>query len=723
MTRYFPQFVHLRRAGVSCLVSLGKEQPEILWWGKELETETNYADLAQALRPAPVSGNLDSFPVIGLIPTEASGWPAEPGLRLRRGNLPISAKLELVAADISIPETVEVPHELHSISRDTATGVELEIRIILHPSGVLEIRPTVTNLGDTELEVVSLLPHLPVPGAETIILDQTGHHMRERAIQRHDFSLGTYQRQIRGARGHDASSVFGSTTLGANWNSGSAHLVHVAWSGNQELRAVANPLGLHYLAGGELLEFGEGLLAPQESFISASLLASWGIGLNAIGQRFHHYVRALPSHPTKPRPVTLNAWEAVYFDHSYERIAPLVEAAAEIGIERFVLDDGWFGSRRNDRSGLGDWQVSSEVWPAGLRPLADLVHGKGMEFGLWFEPEMINPDSDLARAHPDWILAPPTHLPLPARFQQVLNLSIPEAQEYIFAAVSKVITDVKVDYIKWDFNRDLLEALDRRSGHACYRRQTLALYELLARIKKRFPKLEIESCAGGGGRIDLGIMSYCQRIWASDCIDPLERQAIEADTRILLPPELIGSHVASNISHTTGRTHTLAFRASTALFSHMGVEWDLTKTSNAERQELGRWIAHYKELRSLLHSGRVVQLDHSDAAWHGHGVVANDGSTAVFALTKLASSRYHPGLPIRLAGLNRQAQYRVVLDPLTPDPAAGKQFALPWSVTGLQLSGQALMEIGIQPPYLYPESTTLLRLHQLDTSERLMRKI
>lgn len=721
MATSFPRFAHLRRAGVSCLLSLGEEQPEILWWGTELDGETNYTDLAKAIRPPAISGNLDVAPVIGLVPTEASGWPAEPGLRLRQGHLPISPKLTLVDASSSLPDSPGQPHIFRSVSRDEATGVELKLEIILHPGGTLEVRPSLTNLKDKELEVLSLIPHLPVPADETVILDQSGHHLRERAFQRHDFCLGTYQRQIRGARGHDASSVFGSITPATNWNTGSAHLIHLAWSGNQVLRAVAAPLGIHYLAGGELLESGEGIITKGETFTSAPLLANCGLGLNQVAQRFHTYVRALPNHPHKPRPVTLNAWEAVYFDHSYARIAPLVKAAAEIGIERFVLDDGWFGSRRDDHSGLGDWQVSPEVWPEGLRPLSDLVHENGMEFGLWFEPEMINPDSDLARSHPDWILSSPTHLPLPARFQQVLNLTIPEAQEYIFNAISQVIEEAKVDYIKWDFNRDLLEAMDQRSGKACYRKQTLALYSLLERIRKRFPDLEIESCAGGGGRIDLGIMRYCQRIWGSDCIDPLERQAIESGTKILLPPELIGSHVASDISHTTGRAHTLAFRASTAMFSHMGVEWDLTKTSPEKRQELAKWIAHHKELRDLLHSGKVVQLDPSDPAWHGHGVISTDGNQAIFALTKLASSIYHPGVPIRLAGLDPEAYYQVELDDFTPDSVAGTHFALPWGARNLKLSGNTLMTIGLYPPYLQPESTTLLRLHRLDnipTGER-----
>lgn len=719
MAQTFPAYVHLERAGVSVLCSLKNGIPQVLWWGSRLvgapamntDEFTAWADsVVLAQSPALGSGVLDIFPKPSFLPEESTGWPEQPGLQVSRDNLPLATKFILQEAEASTPEDPKLCHRLTSYCVDEPNQLGLRLEVTLHPGGLLEVVPEVINLGTAEIEIRQLAVHLPVPASETKILSQTGHHLRERDMQLHDFTIGVHLRTIHHARSHTVSSIYGTVEPETGWQKGSAHLIHMGWSGNQQLRAIANPQGLRYLAGGEWLEAGEGLVLAGQSFTAASLFASYGYGLDQASGRFHDFLRSLSAAPKRPRPVTLNAWEAVYFDHSYERLSELVEAAAKIGVERFVLDDGWFGSRRNDRKGLGDWYVSDEVWPEGLKPLADLIHGRGMEFGLWFEPEMINPDSDLAREHPDWILSAPSHLPIEARYQQVLNLTRPEAFDYILERLIDVIGSNQVDYIKWDYNRDLFEALDRSTGQACYREQTLATYRILAALRERFPKLEIESCAGGGGRIDLGIMRYCQRVWGSDCIDPLERQQIEAGTALLLPPELVGSHVASDVSHTTGRAHTLAFRCATAIFSHMGVEWDLSKVSADKLAQLEQWISRYKELRGLLHTGQVVHLDHPDPSVYGHGVVSIDQNRAVFAFTKLTSSVDHPSCAIRLAGIHPDRKYRIYLDPLTPDPGTHDFAQLPWAKKELVLDGATLLQIGLAFPLLNPENTLLVHL-------------
>src|SRR5699024_5253862 len=241
--------------------------------------------------------------------------------------------------------------------------------------------------------------------------------------------------------------------------------------------------------------------------------------------RFHRHLRAREHHVDRRRPVTLNVWEAVYFAHDLARLTDLADRAAALGVERFVLDDGWFGSRRDDFSGLGDWVGSEEVWPDGLGPLIDHVTGLGMEFGLWFEPEMVNEDSDVARAHPEWVLGPsPTALPLESRHQQVLNLSLPEAYEHVRTQMLDVLDRYDIGYLKWDHNRDLLEAATRATGRAAVHEQTLAAYRLMDELKAAHPGLEIESCSSGGARVDLEVLEHTDRVWVSDCIDPLERQ-------------------------------------------------------------------------------------------------------------------------------------------------------------------------------------------------------
>jgi alpha-galactosidase len=272
----------------------------------------------------------------------------------------------------------------------------------------------------------------------------------------------------------------------------------------------------------------------------------------------------------------------VYFDADPGKLRALADEAAALGIERFVLDDGWFQGRRSERSGLGDWYVDRQVWPEGLRPLVDHVRSLGMEFGLWFEPESISPDSDLVRNHPDWLLATGGRVPPLSRLQQVLDLGHPEAWEYLLERLDALLTEYDIGFVKWDMNRDIVDGGHSPKGEPGVHRQTEALYALLDELRRRHPGVEIESCAGGGGRVDLGILERTDRVWASDTNDPLERQAIQRWTGLLLPPELLGAHVGAEHAHTTGRAHSLAFRAGTALFGHFGVELDLTRTDPAE---------------------------------------------------------------------------------------------------------------------------------------------
>ncbi len=453
------------------------------------------------------------------------------------------------------------------------------------------------------------------------------------------------------------------------------------------------------------------------------MVGTWGNGLDEAAGRLSEYLRGLPSHPRTVRPVTLNAWEAVYFDHSLERLLALVDAAADIGVERFVLDGGWFGSRRDDTSGLGDWVVSADVWPDGLHPLVDAVHARGMQFGLWVEPEMINMDSEAARAHPEWVLSPVAHRPREARQQQVIDLTNPEAFDHVLGQLLAVLDEHHIDYLKWDFNRDLYEAESPMTGRPAYHHQTRATYALMDAILAVHPELELESCAGGGGRIDLEMMTRAVRVWGSDCIDPLERKLIEAGTSLLLPPELVGSHIASTTSHTTGRTLGLTLRASTALFSHMGIEWDLTQASAQEREELAAWVALHKDLRELLHSGRVVHADHPDEGWWVHGIVAQNSNDAVFALTRMRSSDVRPTPPLRLPRLDvmegvqsgvegRRYWVRELLPEGVASATAGPlpDQHVPWWQDGLTLPGAVLAGAGFRFPDLKPEQTILLRV-------------
>jgi alpha-galactosidase len=403
-------------------------------------------------------------------------------------------------------------------------------------------------------------------------------------------------------------------------------------------------------------------------------------------------------------------WEAVYFDHRLDRLLALADAAAEVGVERFVLDDGWFRHRRDDHAGLGDWYVDEQVWPQGLTPLAEGVTGRGMQFGLWFEPEMVNRDSDLARAHPEWVLGASSGLPGEHRYQQVLDLGQQGAWDYLLERIDSILSEYPISYVKWDHNRSLVAA-STVGGRAGVHRQTEALYRLLEELKRRHPGLEIESCASGGGRIDLGILERTDRVWVSDCNDALERQGIQRWTEVLLTPELMGQHVGPTRSHTTERTHDLEFRAATAFFGHFGIEWDITQATPEERAELAAWIELHKRLRPLLHGGEVVRVDSPDPARLVHGVVATDGSAAAYAVVQLAASRTESSGPVPLPGLEPDTAYRVRIANPQPWPGRLERASLPLSgEDGVVATGRVLAAVGVGVPSLHPEHAWVLEL-------------
>ena len=271
--------------------------------------------------------------------------------------------------------------------------------------------------------------------------------------------------------------------------------------------------------------------------------------------------------------------------------------AAGVGVERFVLDDGWFGGRRHDRAGLGDWTVAPEVWPDGLAPIIDHVHGLGMQFGLWFEPEMINTDSDLFRAHPDWILATGGRHPPEERHQQILDLAHPDgAYRHVLDQMTAILTEYPIDYVKWDHNRDAVDAGSATAtGAPASTRRRPRSTGCSTNSEPASRASRWESCASGGGRIDLEVLQRTERVWTSDQNDALARQAIQRWTAQLIPPEYLGAHVSAPRSHQTHRLLPLDFRAATALFGHFGVEWDLTTATDEDLATLARWIALYKD--------------------------------------------------------------------------------------------------------------------------------
>ncbi|MGK5533222.1 alpha-galactosidase [Streptomyces sp. URMC 129] len=702
-------FLHFRAAGAALVLDCtGDGLPRVVHWGEDLGDlpDSALAALARATVPQIGSNTLDGVVPLATLPEQASGWLGTPGLTGHRAGADFSTAFAVTAL-----ETGE--RSLTVTAEDVRAELELRLDIEMTGSGLVRQRATVTSQAEADappFDLGGVLLALPVPERAVELLGMTGRHLRERSPQRHEFTIGTHLRENRrGRTGTDAVTVHVAGERGFGFRSGEVWGLHVAWSGNQRSLAERTNAGVSLLAGGELPLAGEIALGADDAYTTPWVYGAYGRhGLDELAGRFHGYLRGRAHHPRTARPVTLNVWEAVYFDHDPARLTALADAAAEVGAERFVLDDGWFRGRRDDHAGLGDWYVDETVWPDGLHPLVEHVRGLGLEFGLWVEPEMVNPNSDLAREHPEWIMATGDRMPPESRHQQVLDLGHPGAYAYIRERLEALIGEYALTYLKWDHNRDLVDAGHSPTGQAGVHVQTRAVYRLLDELRARHPRLEIESCSSGGGRVDLGILERADRVWASDCIDALERQRIQRWTGVLLPPELIGAHVGAPEAHTTGRTHPLGFRAGTALFGHFGIEWDLTRASAADRAALGEWIALYKRLRPLLHAGTVVRGDHPDPALWVHGVVAPDRSRAVYALVQMETGVVAPPGTVRLPGLDPVAEYRVA--PLRPgDRPAGPAADLPpWWGEGVRLPGRVLGGVGVRAPIQFPERLVLL---------------
>jgi len=716
--------VQLRAAGTAFIVELTQPVPRVLHWGADLGPldDAGLAALRLTADPAVLDGSIDVPGRFSVWPTEAEGWLGTPAHQGHAGGTGTAPRPRLTGHDR--PGDSELVIAL----TDEISGLDIELTYTLHPSGVLAVETTLTRHAPGPYQLANVTTLLPLPRRAAEILDFTGKWARERSPQRSPLSHGGHVREVRRGRpGLDSPYLLAAGVPGFGFRTGEVWGVHVGWSGNQRYLVEQLPegAGVHAsaLGGGELLKPGEISLTSDAAYHAPTCYFSWSNeGLDGLAERFHNLLRSRPTHPTTPRPLLLNTWEAVYFDHDLDRLIKLADRAARIGVERLVLDDGWFTGRRDDTAGLGDWTVDENVWPDGLGPLADHVHGLGMQFGLWVEPEMLNLDSRTAALHPEWILGPSTGLGPSARHQYPMNLADPDAWAYLLGSIDALVARYSIDFLKWDHNRDLHEAVlrgpdgvDRPGVHA----QTLALYRLLDALKHRHPALEIESCAAGGGRIDLGILARTDRVWPSDCNDPVERQSIQRWTGQLLPPELVGAHVGPARAHTTRRITDQSFRLATALFGHAGIEWDLTECEDGELDQLAAWSALYRELRPLLHSGRVVRADLGDerGATMLHGVVAQDRTAAVFCWARLATSPEGQSGRIPLPGLAHDLNYQLRIRTEIGQPPSHQRVAPPWVADATSgwatVPGSILSASGLPMPTLNPEQAILIELRAM----------
>ncbi len=698
--------IHLRGSQSSIVFDHEGDTLQIVHWGAALG-EINDEQLQKAVKNPHFHGGLDYTPKNLVLREHSRGWIGHPALRGHRAGVSSSHWFVLKSA-------TQKDNSLVAIFSDSLAGLDISVSYTMTASDVLLMDATVTNTSDGDYALEHFLYWLPLPDQADEILDFYGHWTKERQPQRRPLGYGLTSREgFEGRSGHDYTITQIALNHKTEFQSGSAWSLAMAWSGNNIHHVERLIDGNKSIGAGEYLLPGEVILKKGESYQAPRAVASFSsVGLDGITANHYSWIRGRKNHPTniRPRPLTLNMWEAVYFNHSFDGIKKIVDKAAEIGVERVVLDDGWFGSRRTDNKGLGDWVVSPEVWPDGLSPIIDYVNSKGIEFGLWFEGEMVNRDSDLYRAHPDWILQEPGRIPVEGRWQQVLDITKEGAYNHVLEQVSAVLSAHNIAYIKWDHNRHLTDPIS--NGRPAVRKQTEAIYRLFDELKRRHPGLEIESCASGGGRIDLGMIDHADRFWTSDQNDPHERLQIQRYTSMVIPPEMLGTHAGPTIGHQMHRTHDIHFRVINALFGHAGIEWNITEASERETKVLKSFSAFYKEHRGLLHSGRIVRSDVIDGKAFLYGTVAQDKSAAIYSYMQITSVDNFGPLRATFEGLDPARTYRVkVVEELSSDYYLQKSTPGWWPT--VTLTGAELAHIGLALPGVVPESGILFYVSTL----------
>ena len=705
-------------AGSSCGMALEPRADGLPLWrhfGARLAAHAAWP-LAGA-RPLPPN-TLDGDPALDVLTTEGLGWFAHPALRGSRTGDAAGDGSDW-AQQFALDGVQRDAHSLELRLTDEVGALGMVLHYAIDPAtDVLTTWAELENRGSSDFRVDWLAATcVPLPPEAAQVIGFTGRWTLEFQQSREHLGVATWRRESRrGRNGHESlPAVIVGTTLADD--EGPAWGAHLAWSGNHTLFIEPLTDGRRQLQLGEWLAPGELVLAPGDRYRTPEAHLSFSAtGLNGLAANFHRHVRQSvlrwPGGRMTPRPVLLNTWEAVYFRHDLDGLKALATAAAEVGVERFVLDDGWFHGRHDDRTSLGDWWADKDKYPQGLQPLVEHVRGLGLQFGLWVEPEMVNPASELYRAHPDWALAMAGRPTLLGRNQLVLDLSRTAVTEYLFERLDRLLREHPIAYLKWDMNRDLATAAigARHRGRAAYRRQTLALYALLDRVRQAHPTVEIESCSSGGGRADMGILRHTHRVWTSDCNDALTRVGIQSGFLRFMPPEIMGAHIGPTHAHTTGRTLSHPFRASVALFGHLGVELDMRKLEADECTELAAWIAHYKAWRDVVHHGVLRQGSLGGLSWLQS--TAPEGNAALVGLYRRAEEtpRYTP--PLRVPGLDPARRYRAQLlhRPTVPHSRSSTPVLDQLIAGELTLSGVQLAEHGLPLPPLPPEEALLIGL-------------
>ena len=507
-------------------------------------------------------------------------------------------------------ETLELVYE------DSVTESELHLYYtVFYDTDVISRYFSLKNNGNKELKILKAMSlSLDLPNGDYDLISLCGRYARERTAHRDPIYGGNHRiMSRRGASSHHFNPFFMVTDRNADEECGDAYAFNFVYSGSflDEIELGQDGLRIMTGLGDECFSY---LLKRGESFNSPEAVMTYSEnGIGQASRNMHSFVREtiLPKSNNKKRPIVLNSWEAVYFNINQKVMLDFAEEAAKVGIDTFVMDDGWFGARRSDNAGLGDWTPTPEIFPDGLRAFVEKVHAKGIDFGIWIEPEMVNPDSDLYRAHPEWVLRDEKREPLRSRHQLVLDMANPEVVEYIKESLDKCFDGIDINYFKWDMNRNISNAISpylpiERKGETQFR-YMLGVYELFGWFKKRFPDAMLENCSGGGGRYDLGMMKYSTQIWTSDNTEAKYRVYIQHGSSYGYPMSTMSCHV-SNSHGQCEDERMLDYCFKVAINGPLGYEFNILKVDQSVKDAISKQIEEYRAYEELILNGDFYRL-------------------------------------------------------------------------------------------------------------------
>ncbi|RUR38692.1 alpha-galactosidase [Clostridium perfringens] len=558
----------------------------------------------------------------------------------------------------------------------------------------------IVNNSDEKINIERVLSaNVDFTTDEFDFIQLSGSWGRERHILRNPLRSGSQSIESRrGASSHAQNPFMALCSKDANEEYGDVYGFSLVYSGNflanvevDMYRNARAQIGINPFDFKWLLESKEEFQAPEVVLVYSSK------GLNGMSQIYHNLYRkrlCRGKYRDKIRPILINNWEATYFDFNEVKIKEIAKEASKLGMELFVLDDGWFGNRNDDKSSLGDWFVNEEKLKGGLSKLAKDINSMGLEFGLWFEPEMISPVSKLYEKHPNWCIHIPGRTRSQARRQLILDLSRKEVCDYIIEAISKVLESANIAYVKWDMNRNMTEVgslgLTSERQRETAHRYILGLYRVMEEITNRFPNILFESCSGGGGRFDPGILYYMPQTWTSDDTDAIERLKIQFGTSMVYPPISMGCHVSAVPNHQANRITSLETRGVSAMAGNFGYELDITKLSDEEKEELKEQISLYKEIRETVQFGTLYRLkspfNSNEVAWM---TISEDKNEVVVSYVRQCALVNENFRNLKLTALDKDSEYEIIGEDIV-------------------LSGDELMYIGLNIPELYGDYVSKL---------------